>query len=140
MFFGVESKTVLKTAFIFLKSILNLFQSENIFYEIHYLAFLFVIHHINIVWRRPKKRNQKDPGVSSRVHLKTALTVNQVGLCMGLVSETMSAFEMTRRLFAAGILVLPAHYDSHAIEFRPILILRENEAETIIRIVRDTLG
>jgi acetylornithine/succinyldiaminopimelate/putrescine aminotransferase len=66
--------------------------------------------------------------------------VNQVGLCMGLVSETMSAFEMTRRLFAAGILVLPAHYDSRAIEFRPILILSENEAETIIRIVRDTLG
>jgi putrescine aminotransferase len=66
--------------------------------------------------------------------------VNQVGLCMGLLSDTMDAHEMTRRLFAAGILVLPAEYARCAVEFRPILILDENEAETIIRAVRNVLG
>jgi putrescine aminotransferase len=66
--------------------------------------------------------------------------VNQVGLCMGLFSETMNSHEMTRRLFEAGILVLPAEYEPQAIEFRPILILDENQAEAIIGIVRDVLG
>jgi acetylornithine/succinyldiaminopimelate/putrescine aminotransferase len=66
--------------------------------------------------------------------------VNQVGLCMGLLSESMDSYEMTRKLFAAGILVLPAHYSPRAIEFRPILILDEDEAETIIRAVRRVLG
>jgi acetylornithine/succinyldiaminopimelate/putrescine aminotransferase len=66
--------------------------------------------------------------------------VNQVGLCMGLLSESMDSFEMTRKLFAAGVLVLPAHYEPRAIEFRPVLILDENEAESIIRVVRDVLG
>jgi putrescine aminotransferase len=67
-------------------------------------------------------------------------SVNQVGLCMGLVSETMDSYEMTRKLFEAGVLVLPAHYDARAIEFRPILILDEDEAETIIETVRGVLG
>jgi putrescine aminotransferase len=66
--------------------------------------------------------------------------VNQVGLCMGLFSETMDAYAMTRKLADAGILVLPAHYEPRALEFRPILILDEKEAETIIRTVRDVLG
>ncbi|MGB5165732.1 MAG: aminotransferase class III-fold pyridoxal phosphate-dependent enzyme [Woeseiaceae bacterium] len=66
--------------------------------------------------------------------------VNQVGLCMGLLSESMNSYEMTRKLFAAGILVLPAHYDARAIEFRPILILDETDADEIIRTVRDVLG
>jgi putrescine aminotransferase len=66
--------------------------------------------------------------------------VNQVGLCMGLFSDTMDAHEMTRRLFEAGILVLPAEYERHAIEFRPILILDQSQAESIIRTVRDVLG
>ncbi len=47
---------------------------------------------------------------------------------------------MTRKLFAAGVLVLPAHYDPRAIEFRPILVLDENDADEIIRTVRDVLG
>jgi acetylornithine/succinyldiaminopimelate/putrescine aminotransferase len=66
--------------------------------------------------------------------------VNQVGLCMGLFSETMGSHEMTRKLFEAGILVLPAEYERRAIEFRPILILDENQAEAIVRTVRDVLG
>jgi len=66
--------------------------------------------------------------------------VNQVGLCMGLLSDTMDAYEMTRRLFDAGVLVLPAHYEPRAIEFRPVLILDQNEAESIIGSVRDVLG
>jgi acetylornithine/succinyldiaminopimelate/putrescine aminotransferase len=66
--------------------------------------------------------------------------VNQVGLCMGLLSDTMDSHEMTRKLFAAGILVLPAHYDPRAIEFRPILVLDENDADEIVRTVRDVLG
>ena len=66
--------------------------------------------------------------------------VNQVGLCMGLLSDTMDSYEMTRKLFAAGVLVLPAHYDPRAIEFRPILILDETDADKIIRTVRDVLG
>jgi hypothetical protein len=37
-------------------------------------------------------------------------------------------------------LVLPAHYQPRAIEFRPVLILDENQAETIIRTVRNVLG
>ena len=52
-------------------------------------------------------------------------------LRMGLLSESMDSYEMTRKLFAAGILVLPAHYSPRAIEFRPILILDEDEAETM---------
>jgi putrescine aminotransferase len=71
---------------------------------------------------------------------KAPFRVNQVGLCMGLLSESIDAFEMTRKLFAAGILVLPAHYQARAIEFRPVLILDEDEAESIIRTVRDVLG
>jgi 4-aminobutyrate aminotransferase-like enzyme len=59
---------------------------------------------------------------------------------MGLFSDTMDAHEMTRRLFEAGILVLPAEYERHAIEFRPILILDQSQAESIIRTVRDVLG
>ena len=66
--------------------------------------------------------------------------VNQVGLCMGLLSDTMDSYEMTRRLFEAGVLVLPAHYEPRAVEFRPVLVLDENEAETIIGSVRDVLG
>jgi len=66
--------------------------------------------------------------------------VNQVGLCMGLRSGSMDALEMTRKLFAAGVLVVPAHYAPRTIEFRPVLILDESEAETIIRTVRDVLG
>jgi acetylornithine/succinyldiaminopimelate/putrescine aminotransferase len=66
--------------------------------------------------------------------------VNQVGLCMGLLSDTMHSHEMTRRLFEAGILVLPAEYEPRAVEFRPILVLDETQAATIIRTVRDVLG
>jgi len=66
--------------------------------------------------------------------------VNQVGLCMGLLSDTLTSYEMTRKLFAAGVLVLPAHYAPDAIEFRPILTLVEEDAESIIATVRDVLG
>jgi acetylornithine/succinyldiaminopimelate/putrescine aminotransferase len=66
--------------------------------------------------------------------------VNQIGLCMGLFSETLDSYEMTRRLFAAGILVLPAHYAPHAIEFRPILTLGADQADAIIGTVRNVLG
>ena len=59
---------------------------------------------------------------------------------MGLLSDSMDSYEMTRRLAAAGILVLPAHYEPRAVEFRPVLILDEGEAESIIGIVRDVLG
>ncbi len=59
---------------------------------------------------------------------------------MGLFSDTMDSHEMTRRLFEAGVLVLPAEYERRAVEFRPVLILDENQAETIIRTVRDVLG
>lgn len=66
--------------------------------------------------------------------------VNQNGLCMGLVSDHLDNTTMTSKLFEAGILVVPAKYHNYAIEFRPILILTENQAEEIIRTVRDTLG
>lgn len=66
--------------------------------------------------------------------------VNQNGLCMGLVSDQMDHIEMTKKLFDAGILVIPAEYDRRTIEFRPMLILDEYEAEEIIRVIRDTLG
>ena len=66
--------------------------------------------------------------------------LNQTGLCMGLLSTTMDAFEMTRRLADVGVLVLPAHYKANAIEFRPVLLLDENQAETIIGLVRSALN
>ena len=66
--------------------------------------------------------------------------VNQVGLCMGLLSDSMDSFTMTRKLADAGVLTLPAHYQPNAIEFRPVLILDEHEAETIISKVRNTIG
>jgi putrescine aminotransferase len=69
-----------------------------------------------------------------------AFNVNQVGLCMGLISNTMDAFTMTRRLAAEGVLVLPAHHKPNAVEFRPILILDHNAADKIIGIVRGVLG
>jgi 4-aminobutyrate aminotransferase-like enzyme len=46
---------------------------------------------------------------------------------------------MVGKLFKAGLLTIPAIYRPDAIEFRPILILEQNEADEITRIVRDTL-
>jgi acetylornithine/succinyldiaminopimelate/putrescine aminotransferase len=66
--------------------------------------------------------------------------VNQNGLCMGLIGDGIDNVAMTRKLFDAGIMVIPATYDSRAIEFRPILVLSEAEAESIIGIVRQVLG
>ncbi len=66
--------------------------------------------------------------------------VNQNGLCMGLISNGEDNVTMTRKLFEAGVLAIPAKYDSRAIEFRPILVLSQEEANQIISIVRDTLG
>lgn len=66
--------------------------------------------------------------------------LNQNGLCMGLIAEGPEHIEMTKRLFDAGILVVPAEYDARAVEFRPVLVISENEANEIIRIIRDTLG
>ena len=59
---------------------------------------------------------------------------------MGLLSDSMDSFTMTRKLADAGVLTLPAHYQPNAIEFRPVLILDEHEAETIISKVRNTIG
>lgn len=66
--------------------------------------------------------------------------VNQNGLCMGLISDDLDHVQMTKKLFDAGILVIPAEYDTRIVEFRPVLVIDENEAESIIRIIRDTLG
>lgn len=66
--------------------------------------------------------------------------VSQNGLCMGLISDDFDHIEMTKRLFDAGVLVIPAEYDSRIVEFRPVLIIDEDEADVIIRIIRDTLG
>jgi len=70
-----------------------------------------------------------------------AFKVTQNGLCMGIHSDRYSNIEMTRMLFEkANCMVIPATYADNAIEFRPILILSENEADEIIKGVRDTLG
>ena len=66
--------------------------------------------------------------------------VNQHGLCMGIMSETMGKMEMTTKLFEAGIFTVPAWYTEGGVEFRPILTLTENEADEIIGIFRDTVG
>ena len=66
--------------------------------------------------------------------------VNRNGLCMALVADGMDHLDMTRRLFAQGILVIPAEYHPHAVEFRPVLLLSENEAEQIIGLVRKGLS
>ncbi len=66
--------------------------------------------------------------------------LNQIGMCMGIVSKKWTAVEMTRRLFERGVMVIPATYDEHAIEFRPVLVLEDAEADEIIRIVRDALA
>ena len=66
--------------------------------------------------------------------------LNQIGMCMGLVSEGRTGAEMTRRLFERGVMVVPATYDEHAIEFRPVLVLEDAEADEIIARVREALG
>ena len=66
--------------------------------------------------------------------------VNQIGMCMGLIDERMSNSDMTRKLFDAGIVTVPASHNPHAVIVRPVLVLREAEAETIIKTVRNALG
>jgi acetylornithine/succinyldiaminopimelate/putrescine aminotransferase len=59
---------------------------------------------------------------------------------MGLIDERMSNSDMTRKLFDAGIVTVPASHNPHAVIVRPVLVLREAEAETIIKTVRNALG
>ncbi|MBT8079283.1 MAG: aminotransferase class III-fold pyridoxal phosphate-dependent enzyme [Gammaproteobacteria bacterium] len=66
--------------------------------------------------------------------------LNQNGLCMGILAEGPDQIAMTKKLFDAGILVVPAEYDARAVEFRPVLVLSEDEANEIIKVIRDTLG
>jgi putrescine aminotransferase len=50
------------------------------------------------------------------------------------------AFESWAALFRAGVFAFPAAYDPSVLQFKPPLILTEEEADTIVALVRDTLG
>jgi putrescine aminotransferase len=67
--------------------------------------------------------------------------LRQRGLVMALeTGREGGAFEAWAELFRAGVFAFPAAYDTSVLQFKPPLILRPDEADEIIRTVRETLG
>ena len=50
---------------------------------------------------------------------------------MSLVDRRRGNFESVRRLADAGVLTIPALHNPYAVEFRPILISTEEEADEV---------
>jgi hypothetical protein len=50
------------------------------------------------------------------------------------------AFEAWAELFRAGVFAFPAAYDTSVLQFKPPLILRDEEADEIVSLVRAALG
>lgn len=63
--------------------------------------------------------------------------VTQVGLCMGI--RTQEPLATALKLVDAGVLVIPS-MDDQVVPFRPILTLKDEDADEIIALVRKTLG
>jgi putrescine aminotransferase len=67
--------------------------------------------------------------------------LRQRGLVMALeTGREGGAFEAWAALFHAGVFAFPAAYDTSVLQFKPPLILRDEEADEIVRSVRETLG
>jgi putrescine aminotransferase len=67
--------------------------------------------------------------------------LRQRGLTMGLeTGEDGGAFAAWAALFEAGVFAFPAAYDTSVLQFKPPLILANDEADEIIARVRETLG
>jgi putrescine aminotransferase len=67
--------------------------------------------------------------------------VRQRGLTMGFeTGREGGAFDAWAQLFGAGVFAFPAAYDTSVLQFKPPLILRDEEADTIIELVRTVLG
>jgi putrescine aminotransferase len=67
--------------------------------------------------------------------------LRQRGLTMGIETRREGgAFEAWRALFDVGVFAFPAAYDPSVLQFKPPLILRDDEADRIIASVREALG
>jgi putrescine aminotransferase len=67
--------------------------------------------------------------------------LRQRGLVMALeTGREGGAFEAWAELFRAGVFTFPAAYDPSVLQFKPPLILRDEEADEIISLVRSVLG
>jgi putrescine aminotransferase len=67
--------------------------------------------------------------------------VRQRGLSIGLdIGQEDGAFGAWTSLFAAGVFAFPAAYDTSVLQFKPPLILRDDEADQIVAVIRETLG
>jgi putrescine aminotransferase len=67
--------------------------------------------------------------------------LRQRGLTMAFdTGREGGAFEAWAALFRAGVFAFPAAYDTSVLQFKPPLILSHEEADTIVSLVRDTLG
>jgi putrescine aminotransferase len=67
--------------------------------------------------------------------------LRQRGLTMGIeTGQEGGAFAVWARLFEAGVFAFPAAYDTSVLQFKPPLILRAEDADRIVAVVRGTLG
>jgi putrescine aminotransferase len=67
--------------------------------------------------------------------------LRQRGLVMALeTGREGGAFEAWAELFRAGVFAFPAAYDTSVLQFKPPLILRDEEADEIVSLVRGVLG
>jgi putrescine aminotransferase len=67
--------------------------------------------------------------------------LRQRGLVMALeTGREGGAFEAWAALFRAGVFAFPAAYDTSVLQFKPPLILRDEEADEIVSVVRAVLG
>jgi putrescine aminotransferase len=67
--------------------------------------------------------------------------LRQRGLVMALeTGHEGGAFEAWAELFRVGVFAFPAAYDTSVLQFKPPLILRDEEADEIVSLVREVLG
>jgi putrescine aminotransferase len=67
--------------------------------------------------------------------------LRQRGLVMALeTGREGGAYEAWAELFRAGVFAFPAAYDTSVLQFKPPLILRDEEADEIVSLVRAALG
>jgi putrescine aminotransferase len=67
--------------------------------------------------------------------------LRQRGLTMAFeLGGEGAAFAAWAQLFRAGVFAFPAAYDTSVLQFKPPLILRDEEADSIVELVRTALG
>jgi putrescine aminotransferase len=67
--------------------------------------------------------------------------VRQRGLTMGIeTGREGGAFDAWTRLLEAGVFAFPAAYDTSVLQFKPPLILGDDEADELVSLVREALG